>query len=101
MANFINFVLMDAKTFINTLSERLDRDPEDVAMLVRELGVLLAEKIKEGDSVSVPGFGSFEPKMRAERVTSHPSTGKKILVPPKMSLVFKPSAIMRQKVRKS
>ena len=92
---------MDAKTFINTLSERLDRDPEDVAMLVRELGVLLAEKIKEGDSVSVPGFGSFEPKMRAERVTSHPSTGKKILVPPKMSLVFKPSAIMRQKVRKS
>lgn len=101
MGIFINFVLMDAKTFINTLSERLDRDPEDVAMLVRELGGLLAEKIKEGDSVSVPGFGSFEPKMRAERVTSHPSTGKKILVPPKMSLVFKPSAIMRQKVRKS
>lgn len=92
---------MDAKTFINTLSERLDRDPEDVAMLVREFGELLADKIKDGDTVSVPGFGTFEPKMRAERVASHPSTGKKILVPPKLSLVFKPSAILRQKVRKS
>lgn len=100
-ATFINFVVMDNKTLINKLSEKLDRDPEDVEVLVDSMCSLLIERIKEGDIISMPGFGLFEPKMRAERIVSHPSTGKKILVPPKMSMVFKPSALLKQKVRNS
>lgn len=91
---------MDSKTLINTLADKLGRSPEDVTRLVRSLSDVLADSVKEGDTVAMPGFGSFEPKMRAERIATHPSTGKKILVPPKMSIVFKPSAILKQKVRK-
>lgn len=90
---------MDTKTLINEVAERTGRDPEDIEVLVGSLSSVIADRIKEGDVVTVPGFGSFEPKLRAERVTNHPSTGKKILVPPKMSMVFKPSALLKQKVR--
>lgn len=92
---------MDTKAFINKLADKIDRDPADVAMLIRSLGTVLADAVKEGDTVAVPAFGTFEPKMRSERVTNHPSSGKKILVPPKLSMVFKPSAILKQRVRKS
>jgi len=92
---------MDTKTLFNILAERTGRNTEDVALLVKSLGTILADAVKQGDSVAVPGFGSFESKMRMERVTNHPSSGRKILVPPKLSMVFKPSAILKQKVRNS
>lgn len=90
---------MDTKAFINILAERLGRDPEEVAFLVASLGEAMADIVIDGNSVAIPGFGQFEPKMRGERITTHPSTGKKILVPPKLSMVFKPSALLKQKVR--
>lgn len=97
---FINFVEMDTKKFTNILARRLERDPGEVEVSVKALSRLIADQIVEGNSVSVPSFGSFEPKMRSERETTHPSTGKKILVPPKLSMVFRPSALLKQKVRK-
>lgn len=92
---------MDTKTLAGILSDNLGREPEDVAILIRSISDILAAAVKQGDMVAVPGFGTFEPKMREERVATHPSTGKKILVPPKLSMVFKPSAILKQRVRKS
>lgn len=92
---------MDTKTLVNILSDNLGREPEDVEVLIRSISEILASAVKQGDMVAVPGFGTFEPKMREERVATHPSTGKKILVPPKLSMVFKPSAILKQRVRKS
>lgn len=92
---------MDTKTFIGILAQKLGRENEDVELLVRSLSEILADSVKQGDPVAVPGFGNFEPKMRMERVATHPSTGKKILVPPKLTMVFKPSAILKQRVRKA
>lgn len=92
---------MDTKTLFNILADKTGRSTEDVELLVKSLGNILADAVKQGDSLAVPGFGSFEPKMRMERVANHPSSGKKILVPPKLSIVFKPSAILKNKVRNS
>lgn len=51
------------------------------------------------DTVAVPGFGSFEPKKRAERVMAVPSTGRRLLLPPKVSLGFRPAALFKQQMR--
>ena len=90
---------MDTKTLINRVAENTGRDVEDIEVLMKSLSSIIADRVKDGDVVAVPGFGSFEPKLRAERIANHPSSGKKILVPPKLSLVFKPSALLKQKVR--
>lgn len=91
---------MDTKALCNEVAARIGRDADSIANCVKALGEILVESIKEGDSVAMPGFGSFEPKMKMERVATHPASGKKLLVPPKLTLVFKPSAILKQKVRK-
>lgn len=91
---------MDTKKFTSTLAGRLGRKPEDIDAVIKTLGELISGQVVEGNTVSIPAFGSFEPKMRAERETVHPASGRKILVPPKLSLVFKPSALLKQKVRK-
>lgn len=90
---------MDNKTFMEELSSRCGIDRETVDTLTSTLCAVVAEAAVDEDMVAIPGFGTFESKKKMERVVVHPSTGKKLLVPPKISLVFKPSALLKQKIR--
>ena len=90
---------MDHKTFIENLSRRVNAGKEETMEMTSSLIEVLTDAALEGDSVTFPGFGSFEPKKRLERVTVHPSTGKRMLIPPKITLTFRPSTLLKQKVR--
>lgn len=92
---------MDAKTFTMELAGRLGREPQEVAALCREFAGVMGDVLAQGDSLTVPSFGSFEPKKREEHVALHPSTGRKILIPPKLQVVFRPATNLRSKVRNS
>lgn len=90
---------MDYKTFLDTLSQRVNAGKEETSEMVTALCQVLTEAALEGDSVTFPGFGSFEPRKRIERIALHPSTGKRMLIPPKITLTFRPSTLLKQKVR--
>jgi DNA-binding protein HU-beta/integration host factor subunit alpha len=55
---------------------------------------------QEGDSVSVPNFGAFEVKKKNERVIVNPTSGQRMLVPPKLVLNFRPNIAWKEKVKK-
>ena len=55
--------------------------------------------VQEGDTVMLPNFGSFEVKKRLERIMVNPSTGQRMLVPPKLVLNFKPVASIKEKLK--
>lgn len=90
---------MDYKTFLETLSQRVNAGKDETSDMVASLCDVLIDAALEGDSVAFPGFGSFEPRKREERIALHPSTGKRMLIPPKITLTFRPSTLLKQKVR--
>lgn len=90
---------MDTKTFTDYLSRNLNIDRQETLALTEALGKVFASRAANLDSVAIPGFGSFEPRMRKERVNVHPSTGKRMLLPPKVVLTFRPSALLKDKVK--
>lgn len=92
---------MDHKTFIETLAGRLNIPREDVGILTDAFGAVVEEAAAQGDSVAVPGFGNFEVRKRDERISVHPSTGRRMLYPPKLTLVFRPSSLLRRQVREN
>ena len=83
---------MDRRSFIDAISAKTGISKEDTGLLLDALRDTIAERCSESDSVA------FEAKKRLERVAVHPASGKRLLIPPKISLVFKPSAILKQKV---
>ncbi|MCH5229555.1 MAG: HU family DNA-binding protein [Muribaculaceae bacterium] len=89
---------MDSKKFIEELSSRLDISQASVTsmidLMVNEIGSVAANM----DSVVIPGFGTFEPRLRQERLAVHPASGKKLLVPPRINLYFKQSPVLKQKI---
>lgn len=89
---------MDSKKFFEEVVTGSGLSAEEVRNLMESLTDSVVEAMLEGDSVAVPSFGTFEPRKKQERVVVHPSTGRKLLVPPKLSITFKPSAVLRQKI---
>ena len=51
------------------------------------------------DSVSISSFGSFEIKKKMERIMVNPSTGQRMLVPPKLVLSFKPNISLKERIK--
>mgnify|MGYP002524456666 FL=1 len=60
---------------------------------------MVKTKGSELDSIAVPGFGTFEAKKKNERVVVNPSSGKRMLVPPKITLGFKVSNVLKSKLK--
>lgn len=90
---------MNNKEFITKLSQRAGFTQADTQKLVTSLIDEMANCFSEGDIVSVGSFGSFEVKKRMERVVIVPATNKRMLVPPKLVLAFKPAAWIKEKLK--
>lgn len=90
---------MDSKLLVETVAEHLGRKTEDVDKLLGALAGVLAARCSEMDNVVIPAFGTFEPRKRNERVMVHPSTKRRMLIPPKVVLGFKVSNVLKSKLK--
>ena len=90
---------MDNKDIIARLSQSLGRNKNDVSKLLDAFTATVKERCSELDTIAVPGFGSFEAKKKNERVVVNPGTGKRMLVPPKITVNFKVSNVLKNKLK--
>lgn len=98
-AEQIDIISMDNKKLVETVAGKLGRSTDDVNKLLEAFAAVLCTRCSEMDSVSVPAFGTFEPKKRNERVMVHPGSGKRMLVPPKVVVGFKVSKVLKAKLQ--
>ena len=91
---------MNNKEFIAELASRTGYTQDESQRMVKSVIELMGKSLEAGDPVSVSGFGTFEVKKRLERVMVNPSTGQRMLVPPKLVLNFKPAANIKGQVRR-
>lgn len=92
---------MDNKMLIETVAQRLGTDNKEVQELTDGLCSVITEVLQQSDTVAIPSFGNFEPKKRMERISVHPATGKRLLIPPKIVVSFKPSNILKSRIKGS
>ena len=92
---------MDNKKLVEIVANNMGRSTQDVDKLLEAFIGVLRTRCGELDSVYVPGFGTFEPKKRNERVIVNPGTRKRMLVPPKVVLGFKLSKVLKAKLKSS
>lgn len=81
---------MNNKEFISALSKRTGYKNTDVQHMVRTTVNAITDNLLDEGGVSLSRLGSFEVKKRNERIINNPSTGQRMLVPPKLVVNFKP-----------
>lgn len=52
-----------------------------------------------GESIKLSSFGTFEVRSKNERVGRNPKTGEEVPITPRRVMVFRPSNILKEKVR--
>lgn len=90
---------MSNKEFIAELSARMGYSAGDTQRLVTNIVNAMSDGFLEENAVMVPNFGTFEVKKKMERIMVNPSTGQRMLVPPKLVLGFKPSPTWKDKIK--
>ena len=90
---------MNNKDFIAELAQRTGYSAENTQRFVNSIVEAMGDHFQESDNVVIPSFGSFEVKKKLERVMVNPSTGQRMLVPPKLVLNFKPHVSWKERLK--
>lgn len=90
---------MNNKDFIAALAARVNMPSKNAQKLANVLVNDMADMLDDETSMSVQGFGTFEVKKKMERVVVNPATKQRKLIPPKLVLAFKPSAVLKEKMK--
>jgi integration host factor subunit alpha len=54
--------------------------------------------LQRGETVKLSSFGSFVVRKKGERIGRNPKTGTEVPISPRRVMVFKPSAILKQRI---
>lgn len=90
---------MNNKEFTLELSRRLGYSIKDTSELMASLLAGMSQQWQEGNAVSIQGFGTFEVKKKMERIFVNPVTKLRLLIPPKLVLTYRPSALLKEKFK--
>lgn len=90
---------MNNKEFIAELSRKMGYTTEKTQRMLLNVVDAMGESFMEGDSLQVANFGVFEVKKKNERIMVNPTTKQRMLVPPKLVLAFKPTAVWRDRIK--
>lgn len=88
---------MNNKEFISELSRRFVYTNKDTTQLVSSVISIMTQQLQDGNTVAIQGFGTFEVRKKLERISI--ATQQRMLIPPKLVLTYKPSAILKEKFK--
>jgi DNA-binding protein HU-beta len=72
---------MNKADLISAVMEKTEVSKADATKSVDAIFDAITDALKQGDQVSVPGFGIFQRKERAARQGRNPQTGESIQIP--------------------
>ncbi|MDD2798539.1 MAG: HU family DNA-binding protein [Bacteroidales bacterium] len=90
---------MNNKELTAQLSKKMGHSIPETQTLLKTTCEVLGATFAEMNSLTIQGFGTFEVKKKQERLTIHPSSGKRLLIPPKLHLVFLASKSFKEKLK--
>lgn len=70
---------------------------ELVEMVLSEIG----DCLERGETVKLSSFGSFLVRKKGQRIGRNPKTGEEVPIAPRRVLVFKPSAVLKQRINET
>ncbi|MBP5376284.1 MAG: HU family DNA-binding protein [Bacteroidaceae bacterium] len=91
---------MTNKEFLEKVSRKTNIEMDKVKDLSSSLASAVLEAIAQGNSVTIQGFGSFEPREKASRRIYNPTTKTYLVVPSKTTLSYKMSAALKTQLNK-
>ena len=79
------------------LSVRLNWQKQEVETMLDAVGEIIGDNLAQNDIISLHGFGQFESRKKAERISV--VNGKRYLIPPKLVPIFRPTSSIKSYIK--
>jgi len=89
---------MKKSEFISKVAQKSGLSKKDTEAVIEAALETITEALTERENVSFLGFGSFSAVKKNERDITIPGTTRKVRVPAKYSVRFKPGKLLREAV---
>lgn len=90
---------MNSKELVAELSRRLGKTQKEIGVLLQVTADSVVGALQESTTIAMQGFGSLEVRKKQDRILINPTTKQKMVVPPKLSLIFKVGTTYKQKLK--
>jgi DNA-binding protein HU-beta len=90
---------MNHKELIAAMAAKMNAPKSVVADLLEKTVATCTELLAEEKTIGFQSFGNFEVRKKEERLSVHPATQVRTLVPPKLVVNFKQSTILKDKLK--
>lgn len=91
---------MTNQELVVELAKRLNLTQKETSDTLDNLVSIFSSNLEKGNSISIHGFGLFETKKRGQRISVNPVSKQKYLIPPKISVAFKPGQTIKDNLKK-
>ncbi len=92
---------MKHKDLLKAMAQDTGIDQPVVQRMTADLVQAVSDILANGDALSIQGFGSFEVKKKEERLSVHPQSKQRVMIPPKLVPVFRPGMGLKAKFKES
>lgn len=90
---------MTNQELIVALAKRLNWTQRQTSETLEALVAVMNTNLENGNSINIQGFGLFESKKKNERVSVNPVSKQRFLVPPKITMAFRPSQSIKDTLK--
>lgn len=90
---------MNKNEIINEVARKTGLSRREAEVGIQTMLDMIAKEVAKGGKVTLTGFGTFDVGKRKARSGVNPRTGKPINIPASKMPRFKPSRIMRDKIK--
>ena len=90
---------MNHKELIASMAAKMNAPKSVVEALLETTIGTCTELLSEGKTIGFQSFGNFEVRKKEERLSVHPATQIRTLIPPKLVVNFKQSSVLKEKFK--
>jgi DNA-binding protein HU-beta len=89
---------MTKNELVQRISEKAGISKKEANEALRAITSTFSDTLKEGDGITIVGFGSFSLTQRAARTGRNPQTGETLQIPASKTVRFKPGKSLKEAV---
>ncbi len=89
---------MTKKDLADAIHVKIGLSTRESAEIVEFIFKIVKEKLEKGESIKIPGFGSFRLQKKKARKGRNPATGEAIVIADRTVVTFKPSRFLRDSI---
>jgi len=89
---------MDSKTLVQRISRAIGDDTKRTSAILDAFADVLRSAATTRSNVAIPSFGTFMTIKADEEIITDRVTGRRMLLPPQVTVEFQPASMLRKKL---